>query len=163
MMIIYVSIVYTVAGLSLKLTSKFNLTAKDLAHLKQTQKLFFPSLEVCEPNPNFLQCKKLIALELGTSGFCFGNIDKKWMLLIHFCLTITHISVYNCFNFHIVLIFSFFVVLFGNGMSSATTYESTSSGHMCDMDRCVERTSLSIRNFGRRFYGCQHWTLVSIS
>ncbi|KAK4558985.1 hypothetical protein RGQ29_008290 [Quercus rubra] len=43
-------------------------------------------------------------------------------------------------------------------MSSTTTYESTSSGHMCDMDRCVERTSLSIRNFGRRFYGCQHWT-----
>ncbi|KAK9986892.1 hypothetical protein SO802_031843 [Lithocarpus litseifolius] len=43
-------------------------------------------------------------------------------------------------------------------MSSATTYESTSSGHMCDMDRCVERTSLSIRNFGRRFYGCQHWS-----
>ncbi|XP_050285279.1 uncharacterized protein LOC126724892 isoform X2 [Quercus robur] len=43
-------------------------------------------------------------------------------------------------------------------MSSATTYESTSSGHMCDMDRCVERTSLSIRNFGRRFYGCQQWS-----
>ncbi|KAK7850742.1 hypothetical protein CFP56_043852 [Quercus suber] len=42
-------------------------------------------------------------------------------------------------------------------MSSATTYESTSTGHMCDMDRCVERTSLSIRNFGRRFYGCQQW------
>ncbi|KAL0016516.1 hypothetical protein SO802_003585 [Lithocarpus litseifolius] len=43
-------------------------------------------------------------------------------------------------------------------MSSTTTYESTSSGHMCDMDRCVERTSLSIRNFGRRFYGCQQWS-----
>ncbi|XP_030968815.1 uncharacterized protein LOC115989286 [Quercus lobata] len=43
-------------------------------------------------------------------------------------------------------------------MSSATTYESTSSGHMCDIDRCVERTSLSIRNFGRRFYGCQQWS-----
>ncbi|KAL0015495.1 hypothetical protein SO802_002564 [Lithocarpus litseifolius] len=46
-------------------------------------------------------------------------------------------------------------------MSSATTYKSTSSGHMCDMDRCVERTSLSIRNFGRRFYGCQQWLLGS--
>ncbi|KAL0008714.1 hypothetical protein SO802_010216 [Lithocarpus litseifolius] len=43
-------------------------------------------------------------------------------------------------------------------MSSSTTYESTFSGHMCDMDRCVERTSLSIRNFGRRFYGCQQWS-----
>ena len=48
-------------------------------------------------------------------------------------------------------------------MSSATTYESTSSGHMCDMDRCVERTSLSIRNFGRRFYGCQQWSPVSVT
>ena len=85
------------------------------------------------------------------------------MLYIHFCLKITHISVYNCLNFHIVLIFSFFVRHFGSGMSSTTTYESTSSGHMCDMDRCVEMTSLSIRNFGRRFYGCQHWTSVSIT
>ncbi|XP_030929233.1 uncharacterized protein LOC115955290 isoform X1 [Quercus lobata] len=45
-----------------------------------------------------------------------------------------------------------------SGMSSTTTYESTSSGHMCNMDRCVERTSLFIRNFGRRFYGCQQWS-----
>nr|POE89242.1 hypothetical protein CFP56_70376 [Quercus suber] len=44
-------------------------------------------------------------------------------------------------------------------MLFATTYESTSSGHMCDMDRCVERTSLSICNFSRRFYGCQQWSL----
>nr|POE73751.1 hypothetical protein CFP56_76065 [Quercus suber] len=43
-------------------------------------------------------------------------------------------------------------------MYSATIYESTSSGHMYDMDQCVERTSLSIRNFGRRFYGCQQWS-----
>ncbi|KAK9986955.1 hypothetical protein SO802_031906 [Lithocarpus litseifolius] len=43
-------------------------------------------------------------------------------------------------------------------MSSATTYESTSTGHMCDMDQCVERSSLSIRNFGRQFYRCQHWS-----
>ena len=33
-------------------------------------------------------------------------------------LKMTHISVYNCLNFHIVLIFSFFVRLFGSGMSS---------------------------------------------
>ena len=37
--------------------------------------------------------------------------------------------------------------------ASATSYESTTSGHMCDMDWCVLRTSLSLRNFGRRFYG----------
>ena len=57
----------------------------------------------------------------------------------------------------------FFVILFSSGMSSATTYETTSSSHMCDMDWCVERTSLSIRNFGKRFYGCQHWSPVSIT
>jgi len=33
---------------------------------------------------------------------------------------------------------------------------------MCDMDHCVLRTSLSPRNFWRRFYGCQHWSLVCI-
>ena len=48
-------------------------------------------------------------------------------------------------------------------MSSATTYESTCSGHMCDMDHCVERTSLSIHNFGRRFYGCQQWSPISVT
>ena len=57
----------------------------------------------------------------------------------------------------------FFVILFSSGMSSATTYESTFSGHMCDMDQCVEKTSLSIRNFGRRFYRCQHWSPISIT
>ena len=47
-------------------------------------------------------------------------------------------------------------------MSSANSYSSTSSWHMCDMDRCVLRTSLSPCNFGRRFYRCQHWSPVCI-
>ncbi|KAL0008688.1 hypothetical protein SO802_010190 [Lithocarpus litseifolius] len=46
-------------------------------------------------------------------------------------------------------------------MSSTTTYESTSSGHMCNMGQCVERTSLSIHNFGKRFYGCQQWLSIT--
>ncbi|KAK9997997.1 hypothetical protein SO802_017600 [Lithocarpus litseifolius] len=47
-------------------------------------------------------------------------------------------------------------------MSSANSYNSTSTQHMCDMDSCVLKTSLSLRNFGRRFYGCQHWSPIRI-
>ena len=41
-------------------------------------------------------------------------------------------------------------------------YYSTCNGHLCDMDRCVVRTLLSLHNFGRRFYGCREWMLVSL-
>ena len=47
-------------------------------------------------------------------------------------------------------------------MSSANSYSSTSTQHMCDMDRYVLRTSLFLHNFGRRFYRCQHWSLICI-
>ncbi|KAK9998715.1 hypothetical protein SO802_018318 [Lithocarpus litseifolius] len=44
-------------------------------------------------------------------------------------------------------------------MSEGSNYYSSSNGHLCDMDRCVVRTSLKLHNFGRRFYGCREWTL----
>ena len=34
--------------------------------------------------------------------------------------------------------------------------------HLCDMDRCMVKTSLWLHNFGRRFYGCREWTSVSL-
>nr|POE53865.1 hypothetical protein CFP56_74577 [Quercus suber] len=42
-------------------------------------------------------------------------------------------------------------------MSEASSYNTNSSRHSCDMDQCVVRTSLKLHNFGRRFYGCRHW------
>ena len=45
-------------------------------------------------------------------------------------------------------------------MSSANSYNSTSTQYMCDMD--VLRTSLSPYNFKMRFYGCQHWSSICI-
>ena len=47
-------------------------------------------------------------------------------------------------------------------MSEGSNYYSSSNGHLCDMDRCVVRTSLKLHNFGRRFYGCREWTPVSL-
>ena len=47
-------------------------------------------------------------------------------------------------------------------MSKGSNYYSGYNGHLCDMDRCVVKTSLSLHNFGRRFYGCREWTLVSL-
>ena len=47
-------------------------------------------------------------------------------------------------------------------MSEGSNYYSNYNGHLCDMDRCVVRTSLSLHNFGRRFYGCREWTPVSL-
>ena len=47
-------------------------------------------------------------------------------------------------------------------MSSANSYYSASTQHMCDLDRCVLRMSLSLHNFEMRFYGCQHWSPVCI-
>nr|XP_023925606.1 uncharacterized protein LOC112036981 [Quercus suber] len=42
-------------------------------------------------------------------------------------------------------------------MSKASSYNTNSSQHSCDIDQCVVRTSLKLNNFGRRFYGCRHW------
>ena len=47
-------------------------------------------------------------------------------------------------------------------MSEGSNYYSSSNGHLCDMDRCVVKTSLKFHNFGRRFYGCREWTPVSL-
>ena len=47
-------------------------------------------------------------------------------------------------------------------MSEGSNYYSSSNGHLCDMDRCMVRTSLKLHNFGRRFYGCREWTPVSL-
>ena len=47
-------------------------------------------------------------------------------------------------------------------MSEASSYNTNSSQHSCDMDQCVVRTSLKLHNFGRRFYGRRHWKPMSI-
>ena len=47
--------------------------------------------------------------------------------------------------------------------ASASSYKSNYSGHVCDMNQCVLRTSLQLHNFGRWFYGYRHWKPVSIN
>ncbi|KAM3738777.1 hypothetical protein ACB098_09G155900 [Castanea mollissima] len=39
-------------------------------------------------------------------------------------------------------------------MSSSSDFYSSFSHHLCSRDRCTQRTSLTLDNFGRRFYGC---------
>ena len=46
-------------------------------------------------------------------------------------------------------------------MSEGSNYYSSCNSHLCDMDHCVVRTSLSLHNFGRRFYGCRGWMPMS--
>ena len=67
-------------------------------------------------------------------------------------LKMTHISVYNCLNFHIVLMFTFLVILFGNGMSS-TLLMSPFLAAICAIWIGVWKP----------IYGCQHWMQVSIT
>ena len=47
-------------------------------------------------------------------------------------------------------------------MSEGNNYYSNCNGHLCDMDRCVVRISLSLHNFSRRFYGCREWMPMSL-
>ena len=47
-------------------------------------------------------------------------------------------------------------------MLEGSYYYSSCNDHLCNVDRYVVRTSLSLHNFGRRFYGCREWTLVSL-
>ena len=42
-------------------------------------------------------------------------------------------------------------------MSSSGGNFSGSCGHMCNVQTCVLRTSLSLYNFGRRFLGCSRY------
>ncbi|XP_030925864.1 uncharacterized protein LOC115952763 [Quercus lobata] len=42
-------------------------------------------------------------------------------------------------------------------MSSSSDFYSSFSHHLCSRDRCAQRTSLTLDNFGRRFYGCHFY------
>ncbi|XP_050245424.1 uncharacterized protein LOC126693479 [Quercus robur] len=42
-------------------------------------------------------------------------------------------------------------------MSSSSDFYSSFSHHLCSRDRCAQRTSLTLDNFGRRFYGCRFY------
>ena len=46
-------------------------------------------------------------------------------------------------------------------MLDISNYYSSTSGHLCDLDHCVLKTSLKLHTFGRRFYGCRCWSPVS--
>ena len=46
-------------------------------------------------------------------------------------------------------------------MSEMNNYLSSYDGQLCDVDNCIIRTSLKLHTFGRRFYTCRYWSLVS--
>ena len=46
---------------------------------------------------------------------------------------------------------------------SSSSYYSGFSHHSCSADSCRLRTALTLNNFGRRFYGCSYYNVVSNS
>ena len=63
--------------------------------------------------------------------------------------------------FEMVHVYGFFNLNFPKStffaMSSSSGNFSGPSGHMCNEQTCILRTSLSLYNFGRRFLGCSHY------
>ena len=46
-------------------------------------------------------------------------------------------------------------------MSSSSSFYSSSIGHICSCETSVMRTSWTIHNFGRRFWGCNQYKVLT--
>ena len=124
-------------------------------------------------NISFTTSKLTIAPILRLSIIILSNYVTNTMNSTLF-LKLIEVTSHTCccgllykLNITIYTIFPIFVVLYyGLGvtqtMSEVNSYYSTSSQHMCDMEKCVLKTSFSPQNFGKRFYRCQHWSPVCI-